>query len=152
MKRLLVLSLIATLIGSVIFCLPASAEENLTTETSIVYLDNGDYIETSITYFETISRAATQSGSKTRSYKNSAGEVMWSVTVYGTFTYNGTTSTCTSASHSTTAPGSYWSIKSASSRKSGYSAIADATATYAPTSTDYSMNVTLFCSPYGILS
>ena len=29
---------------------------------------------------------------------------------------------------------------------------ADATATYKPTSTNYSMNVTLFCSPYGILS
>ena len=79
---------------------------------------------------------------------------MWSVTVYGTFTYNGTTSTCTSASHSTTAPGSAWTIKSVSSTKSGYSAIANATATYKTltTSQDYSMSVTLYCSPYGILS
>lgn len=152
MKRLLTLSLVATLIFSVIFCLPVNADGNIKTDTSIVYLDNGDYIETSITYFETNSRVATKSGSKTKSYKNSAGAVMWSVTVYGTFTYNGTTSACTSASHSTTAPGSNWSIKSVSSRKSGYSAIADATATYIPTSTNYSMNVTLFCSPYGILS
>lgn len=154
MKRLLTLSLIATLVISVIFCLPVNADGNIKTDTSIVYLDNGDYIETFITYFETNSRVATKSGSKTSSYKNSAGEVMWSVTVYGTFTYNGTTSSCTSASHSATAPGANWSIKSVSSRKSGYSAIADAIATYKTTasSKDYSMNVTLFCSPYGILS
>ena len=54
MKRLLILSLIATFIFSVIFCLPVNADGNIKTDTSIVYLDNGDYIETSITYFETI--------------------------------------------------------------------------------------------------
>lgn len=152
MKRLLTLSLVTILLFSAVFCMSVSAQTIIKTEQNIEHLDNGDYIETTITYYETNSRAATRSGSKTSSYKNSLGDVLWSVTVYGTFTYNGTTSTCTSASHSTTAPGTYWSIKSVSSRKSGYSAIADATATYAPTSTDYSMNVTLFCSPYGILS
>lgn len=151
MKRIFAISLIAVLFVSVIFCLPIAAVENIKTETTIEYLENGDYIETTITEYETNARVATKSGSKTKSYKNSAGEVMWSVTVHGTFTYNGSTSQCTSAGHSTTAPGSLWSIKSVSSRRSGYSAIADATANYSPTNSNYSMSVSLYCNAYGTL-
>lgn len=151
MKRIMAISLVAVLLVSVIFCLPVAAVENVKTETTIEYLENGDYIETIITEYESNARVATKSGSKTKNYKNSAGDIMWSVTVHGTFTYNGSTSLCTSAGHSTTAPGSRWSIKSVSSRRSGYSAIADATATYSPSSTDYSMSVSLYCNPYGTL-
>ncbi len=153
MKKIISLSLIAVLFVSVIFCLPVAAVDNTKTTTTIEYLENGDYIETIITEYESNARVATKSGSKTKNYTNSAGAVMWSVTVHGTFTYNGSTSQCTSAGHSTTAPGSMWSIKSASSRRSGYSAIADATATYTTSSSskDYSMSVSLYCNPYGTL-
>lgn len=154
MKRALFISLVFTLVCSVL-CFPVGATE-LTerTEVTIEMLDNGDSIKTYITYYETNTRAATKSGSKTSEYVNSDGEVMWSVTVYGTFTYNGTTSSCTSVSHSTTAPGSSWSIKSSSSSKSGYCASATATATHKQifTSQDYTRTVNLYCSPYGILS
>lgn len=153
MKRIMAISLVAVLFVSVIFCLPVAAVENVKTETTIQYLENGDYIETIITEYESNARVAIKSGTKTKNYKNSAGEIMWSVTVHGTFTYNGSTSLCTSAGHSTTAPGSMWSIKSVSSRRSGYSAIADATATYTTSSSskDYSMSVSLYCNPYGTL-
>lgn len=154
MKRMFAVALIFTLIICFAFCTSASAVQATKTETTIEYLDNGDYIETIITYYETNSRAATKSGSKTSNYKDGNGDTMWSVTVNGTFTYNGTTSSCTSVSRSTTAPGTNWSIKSSSCTKSGYCASATATATYKTllTSKDYTMTVNLYCSPYGILS
>ncbi|MBQ8572991.1 MAG: hypothetical protein IJ451_05960 [Ruminococcus sp.] len=152
MKKILAFTLLLTLLCCSVFCFSTSA--TTVTEASIEMLDNGDYIETIITYYDTNTRAATKSGSKTANYKDSDGEILWSVTVYGTFTYNGTTSSCTSASHSTTATGDGWSIKSSSSSKSGNCATANATATLKQflTSKDFSMTVNLYCSPYGILS
>lgn len=154
MKRLFAISLIIILILCSVFCIPASAVEATKTETTIEYLDNGDYIETTITYFETNTRVATKSGSKKSEYKDGNGVTMWSVTVNGTFTYNGTTSSCTSVSRSTTAPGTNWSIKSSSCTKSGNCASATATATHKGVliSKDYTLTVNLYCSPYGILS
>lgn len=154
MKKLFIISLIISIIICSAFCFPVSAIETAKTETTIEYLDNGDYIETTITYYETNARAATKSGSKTSRYYNDDGDTMWSVTVNGTFTYNGTTSSCTSVSRSTTAPGSNWSIKSSSCTKSGNCASATAIATYQGvfTSKDYTLTVNLYCSPYGILS
>ena len=155
MKKLITILLAIILICCSAFSFPASATEvTEKTQTTIQYLDNGDYIETTITCYETNSRAATKSGSKTSNYKNSDGEIMWSVTVNGTFTYNGTTSSCTSVSRSTTAPGESWSIKSSSCSKSGNCASATATATHKAflVSKDYTLTVNLYCSPYGILS
>lgn len=155
MKRIFIISLILAFIFCSAFCLPASAVNAIeATEITIEYLDNGDYIETTITYYETNARVATKSGSKTSRYYNADGDTMWSVTVNGTFNYNGTTSSCTSVSRSTSAPGSSWSIKSSSCSKSGNCASATATATHKGvfTSNDYTLTVNLYCSPYGILS
>ena len=117
-------------------------------------MDNGDHIETIISspvikYKFNRASSTYKSGSKTKNYKNRNGEIMWSVTVYGTFSYNGRTSTCTSASKSTTAPGSLWSIINSSVSKSGNTATARAVARY--TSKDYSMSVSLSCSANGSL-
>lgn len=154
MKRISIISLIFTFIICSAFYISASAVETKQTDTTIEYLDNGDYIKTTIICHETNTRVATKSGSKTTEYYNADGDTMWSVTVHGTFNYNGTTSSCTSVSRSTTAPGSNWSIKSSSCTKSGNCASATATATYKGvlTSRDYTRTVSLYCSPYGILS
>lgn len=128
-------------------------------------LDNGDYIETvisselslpdNILNISTLSTSKTTTKTKTTYYKNSFGSVMWSVSIKATFTYNGSTSKCTRCSHSTTAPGKSWSIKSSSSSKSGNKATAKATATH--TDSDGSKNnitksVTISCSPSGKVS
>lgn len=155
MKKTLFILLSVTLICCSIFCFPVGAVANTPNkETTIEKLENGDYIETIITYYETDDKAATKSGSKTRNYKNSDGVTLWSVTVNGTFTYNGTTSSCTKSTHSTSVSASNWSIKSSSSSKSGNCATATATATHKQilTSKDYTISVNLYCSPYGILS
>ena len=156
MKKLFAFLLIVTLVTCSVFCVNAT-ETTSKTETTIEYLNNGHYIETIIVYCDDDSdntRVATKSGYKTSNYKDENGVTMWSVTVNGTFTYNGTTSSCTSVSRSTTAPGANWSIKSSSCSKSGNCATATATATHKGVllSKDYSMTVNLYCSPYGILS
>ena len=56
-------------------------------------------------------------------YQNSSGNVLWTATVIGTFTYNGRTSSCTSASCRTTIYDSAWSEESCDAHTSGSSAV-----------------------------
>lgn len=98
-------------------------EENYNT----TYYENGYYYEISISVTNSVARSAKE-GSKTIYCKNSAGKTMWSLTVKGTFTYNGSTSSCTSASASTSITDTTWKITNKSSSKSGNTAKATATA------------------------
>ncbi len=98
-------------------------EENYNT----TYYENGYYYEISIIVTNSVARSAKE-GSKTIYCKNSAGKTMWSLTVKGTFTYNGSTSSCTSASASTSITDATWKITNKSSSKSGNTAKATATA------------------------
>ncbi|MCD8018119.1 MAG: hypothetical protein LUF92_00580 [Clostridiales bacterium] len=87
--------------------------------------------------------------------KNSSGDILWSVTIKATFSYDGETSKCTSYSHSTSSPGKSWSIKSSSYSKSGNSATVKATAIHKGTDgteKSYSRSVTIKCSPSGVIS
>lgn len=150
MKKSLVILLTLVMILSSIFCIPVNAASaNVVTETTIEYLENGDYIETILTYEESPARSTNKVGSRTKNYKNSNGDILWSVTVRCTFTYNGSVSSCTSASYATTCPGANWSIKSASASRAGNTGTATATATY--NYTNYTMSVSLSCSTYGEL-
>lgn len=153
MKRIFVAILALVMLCSVALCTPASAAPITESKTVIEYLENGDYIETIISWEENSTRSS-KTGSKTNNYKNNNNEILWSVTVRGTFYYNGSTSSCTAVSHSTTAPSSYWTIKNSSSSRSGNKATANATATLRVGSTahDESMTVTLTCSASGTLS
>lgn len=98
-------------------------EENYNT----TYYENGYYYEISISVTNSVARSAKE-GSKTIYCKNSAGKTMWSLTVKGTFTYNGSTSSCTSASALTSITDATWKITNKSSSKSGNTAKATATA------------------------
>ena len=98
-------------------------EENYNT----TYYENGYYYEISISVTNSVARSAKE-GSKTIYCKNSAGKTMWSLTVKGTFTYNGSTSSCTSASASTSITDATWKITNKSSSKSGNTAKETATA------------------------
>ena len=120
-------------------------------------LDNGDYIETFMESEDskliTMSAAKTITKTKTAQYKNSSGEVLWSVSIKGTFTYDGKTSKCTSCSHSTTAPSKYWSIKSCTSTKSGNKATATVVALQKGLATNtVTKTITISCSPKGVVS
>lgn len=85
------------------------------------YFENGDYLTTTIFVdsFTQTRATSTKSASKTTTYCNSSGTVVWTFTVTGKFSYNGSTSSCTSASHSYDIKSSAWKVSSASSSKSG---------------------------------
>lgn len=124
----------------------------------IEYLDNGDYIVTYLDdgeiYGDGNDKSTTVTKTKTKKYLNSAGDTMWAIRVQGTFTYNGTTCTCTKAAHKATSYASTWTIISASHSKSGNHATATATARHQGSTgyQDYTRSVTLTCSPTGVFS
>lgn len=89
MKKIITL---LTIVSSILFLsLPVSA---LDQKKEIIKLDNGYYLETIIEE-TSMARAANQkTARKTANYKNAQGAIMFSVTVTGTFTYTGSSSTC----------------------------------------------------------
>lgn len=66
-------------------------------------------------------------GQKSYHHRNSNGDVLWTATVIGTFMFNGTTSSCSSASCSTIIYGSTWSEQSCSAYPSGNTAVGNVT-------------------------
>ena len=147
MKKIITSIFIAFMMITTI--IPVNAlEENM----SIEYLSNGDYIETTIvSNINTLARSS-KSGTKTEKYKNASGEVMWSISVTGTFSYNGSSCTCTKATVSTTKPSSMWSLSNKKASKSGNKAIASVTGKKISAGTSVTRTVTLTCSPTGKLS
>lgn len=126
-------------------------------QVEIEKLDNGDYIETFIesedSELVTMSSVKTITKTKTAQYKNSSGEVRWSVSIKGTFTYDGKTSKCTSCSHSTATYSKRWSIKSCTSTKSGNKATATVVALQKGIATNtVTKTITISCSPKGVVS
>lgn len=90
---------------------PTAASAAVPTDATIVEtFEDGSYIETVIeeATFASSARSTTStvSGKKTNTYRNSEGSALWSVTVTGTFTYNGSLSGMGSNPHiySTTPP------------------------------------------------
>lgn len=120
--------------------------------------EDGSYIETTITENSSPNIFATNStknGKKTSTYKNSDGKTLWSITVNGAFSYNGTSSKCTSSSITTTCPDTNWKLSNKSANKSDATAIATATAKRYVGSTcvqTITRSVRLTCSKTGTLS
>ena len=139
----------------------ATAASDNSAVTEIHYLENGDYIETTITSTPalpsdvmTMATKKWTTNTKTNRYKNSAGDVLWTAAVRGTFWYDGSSSACTYDLAIATAPASTWSIKSKSSSRSGNTATAKVTATQSTSiaSMDYTTTITLKCSKTGVVS
>jgi len=95
---------------------------------SIDYLDDGIIVETIIAEsYLSLYAENTKSGKKTKNYKNDSGKILYSVTVHGTFNYNGSTSKCTSSTIEVISNTSDWKVYSKSASKSGNKAIGKAT-------------------------
>ena len=140
-KLLLSVCLILGIISTV--AIPAQAEE-------YYYEEAIEVIESSMTR-----ATSTKTAKKAGSHKNASGTVLWSVTVTGTFTYNGTTSSCTKSVVSTSVSNFNWKISSSSSSKSGNKATATATAKCfydGSMISTTSKTVTLTCDKNGNLS
>lgn len=134
----------------------------------IIYLDDGSYIEITITEespkLQLFTSAQTKISSKstktktavkTAQAKNSSGTNIWYVKVTGTFTYNGSSSSCTKSVATAASQHSSWSIKSKTPSKSGNTAKATATAVKKLDGTvtqSMTRTVSLTCSKTGNLS
>jgi ABC-type Na+ efflux pump permease subunit len=144
---------ILTILSSILFLsFPVSALEQ---KKEIIQLDNGYYLETIIEETPTTRASNQKTAKKTGNYKNAQGTTMFSVTVTGTFTYTGSSSTCTKSVASATSKNANWKISSKSASKSGNKATAKATAKrYVDGTAVETQNctVTLTCSSNGSLS
>lgn len=131
----------------------ANVDDGQNTVTYTTYFEDGSYRITTITEYpaSSNSRGTTQSinGKKTARDYDVSGTQLYSLTVYGSFTYNGTTAKATSSSYSYTVDSPKWSFVSGSSSYSGSSATATATFKHILSRT---LDVTLSCSPTGTLS
>ena len=115
-----------------------------------IELGDGDYLIAET--FQSGARASKSvSGSKPYTCYDSAGTALWKVTLYGTFTYTGSSATCTASSISTTIYDSSWSTGSKSASKSGNKATGSATMKKS-TVKSVPVSLSLSCSASGSLS
>ena len=118
------------------------------------YLPDGSYYVTTIREFDAVYMSAPQqkSGSKTVEGYDGNDNLLYSLTVKGTFTYDGKTSKAVSASYEYTLDASFWSFSDGSAYCSGNTATASGTFKrfwlFQPTE----ITVSLACSPNGTLS
>ncbi len=103
-----------------------ATDEN--SDTSIINLNNGAYLVVEISEININRATNTKSGTKSITYKNDNNESMWKATITGTFTYTGSSATCTKASINYNVYADNWKMKEAISSKSGNKAIGDVTA------------------------
>lgn len=144
---------ILTILSSILFL--SFSVSALEQKREIIQLDNGYYLETIIEETPTTRASNQKTAKKTGNYKNAQGTTMFSVTVTGTFTYTGSSSTCTKSIASATSKNANWKISSKSASKSGNKATAKATAKrYVDGTAVETQNctVTLTCSSNGSLS
>ena len=128
------LSVILTVILTISVCSFAvnaqSAPQTKVISETVEYFEDGSSIITTV--YENVSPKArankTVSGSKSRTAKNSSGEILWKFTVNGTFSVNsGVSATCTSSSYSAGNFSGGWELKTATASRSGNKAIAEGT-------------------------
>ena len=141
MKKIITL---LTIVSSILFLsLPVSA---LDQKKEIIKLDNGYYLETIIEE-TSMARAANQkTARKTANYKNAQGAIMFSVTVTGTFTYTGSSSTCTKSVAEASSKNTNWKSGNKATAKAIAKRYVDGVAVETQNCT-----VTLTCSSNGSL-
>ncbi|MBO5343433.1 MAG: hypothetical protein J6A57_03195 [Ruminococcus sp.] len=138
------------------FALPASAvNEEKTISSSVEYFDDGSCLVTTITEEITNSRASTKTGNKTTTYRDADGNALWAYKITGTFSYTGSSSSCTAVSDSYAIYNDDWHMSSHSCSKSGNTAYGTVTMKrkFLGVTTDtITKNVSLSCSASGTLS
>lgn len=121
----------------------------------IIYLKDGSYLIIELTEESTSRASNTKSGTKTINHYNNDNEKLWDATLRGTFTYTGSSATCTKATIAYNIYNDNWKITSATASKSGNKATGDVIAKQyvlgIPIKT-VERTITLSCSASGTLS
>ena len=152
MKRTVTLLALAFLIVSML-PVQSSATGIPTEYDEIIHLDNGDYITVEIG--QVLNRGTTVNNNKTYTYRDSNGDEQWRAILYGTFVYDGTTSTCTQGSCDVIITDTSWSVSSKNVVKSGGTVSCDLTMVkkfIGITVLKEELNMSMTCSPTGVFS
>lgn len=157
MKKFLSLLISFILIFSVLTC-PVSAENNYTivSETTEC-LENGYYLVTTFVVEDNDVTRATSSktGSKTVVLYNEDKEAMVTMKLTATFSYTGSSATCTNVSPTFTVHNSYWRVTKSTGTKSGNKGIGEFTAKHywlGIVTQTKDITITITCSNTGVLS
>lgn len=154
MKKILILSMTVLMILCNTWTVSAN-DTIITTYIEETYED-GSYLEVVLEEEISYARNSTKTGKKTYNYKDASDTILWSLSVSGAFTYDGTTATCTVSNASTTCPSSDWTLSNKSATKSGSTATASITAKQTSllgiTLQTINKTIKLTCSPDGVLS
>ena len=139
----------------VIVLLPVNANAASAEKVSeIIYLDNGCYITIETTEF-TERASTTKRGNRAYIYRDNSGSELWRATLYGTWTYTGTSATCTAVSCSTSITDTDWYEVSKTTSKSGATAYGTVTMGkkfLGITTNKETLNMSLTCDANGNLS
>ncbi len=118
MKRMT--TVLLAMLMLIVMCPTNAFAGETATDKYVEYFEDGSYI---VTELETsgISTFATSTTTKTKysSYYNSDGDLEWRVYLTGTFTYTGSSATCTKATKSYKIYDDHWKVTSSSASKSG---------------------------------
>ena len=153
MKRI---RIIISLVLCLFYLIPTTAIATSITmqESDRIYLDNGYYITIEIT--ESPERASgTKSGTKNYVFRSGSGSELWRASIRGTFTYTGSSATCTAASCTITITDTAWYEISKNASRSGATAIGDFTTGHkilGVTVKKETVNIRLTCDANGNLS
>ena len=122
MKRIAVLLLTVTM---VLLLLPANAyaasDLQETQVTEVQRFTDGSYLVITVQTIETYA-SGTKTGTATCTYYSTSDEILWVAVLTGTFTYNGTTATCTASSCNVTVYKNNWYVISKSASKNANAA------------------------------
>ena len=153
-KRIAVLLLTVIM---VLLLLPANAyAASDLLETQVVKVQrftDGSYLVITMQTIETYA-SGTKTGTDTYTYYSASNEISWKAVLTGTFTYNGTTATCTSSSCNVTVYNNNWYVISKSVSKNANAAIGTVTMGYkflGVTVKRDTYDLSLSCDPNGNL-
>lgn len=123
MKRFFSLVLAAVLLV-VLLPFKTYAVVNSQVDEDVVYFEDGSYITIELSWTETRA-SGTKTGSKTYRFNNSNGVEQWRAVLKGTFSYTGSSATCTAASCDVTISNSAFYVVSKNVSKSGNAALCE---------------------------
>lgn len=126
MKRIISLFLCLIITLSILTPFSAHAAESSDTKTEIIMFEDGSYLEI-VTASVSTRASGSITGYKSYSYINNFNVLQWRATLTATFTYTGTSSTCTSGSCSVSILDSAWYVVSNSTTRSGNTATTNLT-------------------------
>lgn len=125
MKHFFSVVLIAVMLFAVL-PMRGFAVADVQTDEEIIHLDDGSYIVVELIWAD--ARASgTRTAVKTHKYYNNDNVEQWRAVLQGTFTYTGTSATCTAASCNVTISDDAWYVHAKGVNKSGNAAMCELT-------------------------